>query len=70
MNKFNIRLSGFRAITSTELRVDSELGVIGEELSFEDDLDLSDRETLPLIDITYRFNPRHMIDFSFVDLSR
>jgi hypothetical protein len=70
MNKFNIRLSGFRAITSTELRVDSELGVIGEELSFEDDLDLSDRETLPLLDITYRFNPRHMIDFSFVDLSR
>jgi hypothetical protein len=69
-NKFKIRLSGFRASTTTELRVDSEQGVIGEELSFEDDLDLSERETLPLIDITYRFNPRHMIDFSFVDLSR
>jgi hypothetical protein len=68
--KFNIRLSGFRAIATTELQVDSDSGVIGEELSFEDDLDLLERDTLPLIDITYRFNPRHMIDFSFVDLSR
>jgi hypothetical protein len=69
-DKFNIRLSGFRATTSTEIQVDSEQGVIGEELSFEDDLNLAERETLPLFDITYRFNPQHMVDFSFVDLSR
>jgi hypothetical protein len=69
-DRINIRLSVFSALTNTEIRVDSEQGVIGEDLSFEDDLDLSDRETLPLFDITYRFNPRHMVDFSFVDLSR
>ncbi|MBL3526150.1 MAG: 2-oxoglutarate synthase [gamma proteobacterium endosymbiont of Lamellibrachia anaximandri] len=67
---FNIRLSGFMATTSTEIRVDSAGGVIGETLSFEDDLNLSDREILPLLDITYRFNPRHMLDFSYVDLGR
>ena len=69
-NEINIRLSGFWATTNTEIQVDSELGVIGEELSFEDDLNLSERETLPLLDITYRFNPHHMLDFSFVSLNR
>ncbi|MCG7990655.1 MAG: 2-oxoglutarate synthase [Candidatus Thiodiazotropha lotti] len=69
-DRINIRLSGFRALTSTEIEVDSEQGVIGEELSFEDDLDLSERETLPLLDITYRFSPHHMMDFSYVELSR
>ncbi len=66
----NFRLSGFQATTSTTIRVDSDDGAIGEEISFEDDLNLADRETLPLFDITYRFNPRHMIDFSYVDLAR
>ncbi|ODB84921.1 hypothetical protein A3194_14260 [Candidatus Thiodiazotropha endoloripes] len=33
-DRINIRLSGFRALTSTEIEVDSEQGVIGEELSF------------------------------------
>jgi hypothetical protein len=41
-DKINIRLSAFRAITSTGIQVASEQGVIGEELSFEDDLDLSE----------------------------
>ncbi|MEN8166250.1 MAG: 2-oxoglutarate synthase [Pseudomonadota bacterium] len=67
---FNFRLSGFWAKTSTKIRVDSNDGVIGEEISFEDDLNLSERKTLPLFDITYRFNPRHMLDFSYVDLER
>lgn len=66
----NVRLSGFWATTKTEISVDSANGVIGETLTFEDDLDLPDRKTLPLLDITYRFNPRHMIDFSYVNLSR
>ena len=68
--QWNLRLSGYRATTSTDIRVDSKDGVIGEEISFEDDLGLPDRETQPLFDLTYRFNPRHMIDFSYVDLSR
>lgn len=66
----NIRLSGFLASTSTDIRVDSADGVIGETISFEDDLNLSDREILPLLDITYRFNSRHMLDFSYVNLGR
>jgi hypothetical protein len=69
-NTINFRLSGFRATTNTVIQVDSELDVIGEALSFEDDSNLSKREMLPLFDITYRFNPRHMLDFTFVDLSR
>ncbi len=67
---FNMRLSGFQASASTTIRIDSNNGVIGEEISLEDDLSLSDRESLPLLDITYRFNPRHMLDFSYVDLER
>jgi len=68
--RFSFRVSGFQAETSTDVRVDSRTGVIGTKISFEDDLGLPDRETQPLIDITYRFNPRHMLDFSYVDLSR
>ncbi|MES9945035.1 MAG: 2-oxoglutarate synthase [Candidatus Thiodiazotropha sp.] len=68
--KINIRVAGFWATINTEIQVDSDSGVIGEELSFEDDLNLSDRETQPLIDITYRFNPHHMLDFSYVGLNR
>ena len=67
---FNLRLSGYQATTSTDIRVDSNDGIRGGEISFEDDLGLSDRETQPLLDITYRFNPRHMVDFSYVNLSR
>jgi hypothetical protein len=68
--QLHFRLAGFFATTRTEIRVDSESGVIGETISFEDDLNLSERERLPLLDITYRFNPRHMIDFSYTNLSR
>jgi hypothetical protein len=67
---FTFRVSGFQASTNTDIRVDSKTGVIGSNVSFEDDLGLSDRETQPLIDITYRFNSRHMLDFSYIDLSR
>ncbi|MCG7936365.1 MAG: 2-oxoglutarate synthase [Candidatus Thiodiazotropha taylori] len=69
-DKINIRVASFWATTNTEIQVDSDSGVIGEALSFEDDLNLSERETLPLIDITYRFNPHHLLDFSFVSLNR
>jgi hypothetical protein len=68
--KFTVRLSSFFASTKTEIRVDSNDGAVGEKISFENDLNLPDRETLPLLDITYRFNPRHMIDFSYVNLGR
>ena len=37
-----LRLSGFQASTSTDVRVDSQDGVRGAEISFEDDLGLSD----------------------------
>ncbi len=68
--RFTLRLSGFQASTATDIQVNSKDGVVGEEISFEDDLGLSDRETQPLLDITYRFNPKHMVDFSYVNLSR
>lgn len=67
---FTARLNGFWATTSTKIKVDSKDGAIGEEISFEDDLAFSDREVLPLLDLTYRFSPHHMVDFSYVNLER
>ncbi len=68
--KFKARFAAFQASSNSELRIDSSGGLIGSTFSLEDDLGFGDRKTLPLFDFAYRFNSKHRIEFSYVDLSR
>ncbi|EGV50276.1 hypothetical protein [Candidatus Endoriftia persephone] len=69
-NTIEVRLAAFWASTATELRLDSKDGTIGTSFNMEDQLGLGEREILPMLDITYRFNENHAIDLSYVELSR
>jgi len=60
----------FGADASTSVRLDSNDGRLGTQLSFEGDLGGQRRKTLPIFDAAYRFNSRHAIEGSVVSLHR
>jgi hypothetical protein len=59
-----------RADATTSMRLDSNNGRLGTDLSFEGDLNGEERKTLPSVDFFWRFNPRHGMEGSFVTLRR
>jgi hypothetical protein len=71
--RFRASLGAYWPEVETTLRVDDpDLGAsgIGTKISAEDDLGLSDRETLPWLDMRIRLARRHLIDITYYDLSR
>lgn len=68
--RLSVTLGGFQAQVDSKAQLARSDGVVGAFVDFEDDLDLSDRKTLPFVDIVYRFNPRHRVEASYIDLSR
>jgi len=60
----------YSADASTSVRLDSNNGRFGTQLSFEGDLGGQKRKTLPTFDAAWRFNPRHAIEGSVVSLKR
>lgn len=67
---WNIYLGGFFAKTNTTLRVDSSNGRIGTTIKGEEDLAWSDRETSPLVGMSYRFHKNHKLMFSYWSIRR
>lgn len=68
--RVRLSLGGYLPETSTSIRVDDPNGQIGTKLDGEDDLGLSERETLPWIDMRVRLSRRNLLDFTYYDLSR
>jgi hypothetical protein len=66
--RLKLRVTGFLAGSSTELRFDGDN--VGTTLDFEDDLGLDDRDFLPAFDVSYRFNRKSRIEGSYFSLSR
>ena len=61
----------FFASASTDIRVDSQtLGLAGTLLDFEDDLDIDDSPTLPMLGIRWWFADRHALDLAYFELTR
>jgi len=67
---FALELGGYWATADTTVRLDSTSGSVGTTLDFEDNLGLSERKTSPWVQLTYRFNPRHRLEASYVSLRR
>jgi hypothetical protein len=68
--RWSIAVFGFWPDVDTKIRVDSADGTIGSELDLEDDLGLSDRETLPAADVVFRINRRHRLEAGYFQLRR
>jgi hypothetical protein len=68
--RLKLRVAGFLAGSSTEVRLDAAEGEFGTELDFEDDLGLDDRDVLPAFDASYRFNRKSRIEASYFSLNR
>lgn len=67
---FNFQVGAFRASANTTMRLDSDLGRGGTEVSLESDLGVAKDKTLPTFDFTWRFNPRHALEASWLELKR
>ena len=67
---FTLQLGTFRADTETTVRLDSTVLGRGTQLSFENDLGVTDSKALPEFSFLWRINQRHGIEGSFVTLNR
>jgi len=69
-SRFVIDLQGYWPDVNTTIRLDSKTLGLGTEISFEDDLALSDREALPAFGFSWRIKPKHAVDFTYFELGR
>ena len=70
-DKFMIRLSSYSVQNAdTQLAVANSGSGIGLGYSYNDDLGGDDSVTIPRLDLYYRFNERHRIDFSVFSFKR
>ena len=69
-DRFNVRVEGSWVDLSTDIRLDSELLGRGTTLSFENDLDLGNRETIPTVAFDWQIARRHKLGIRWQDISR
>jgi len=69
-DKFKLAIGTFITEYDSEFRLTAEKVNRGTTISFEDDLGLTDSETVIRLDGHYRFSARHRVEFSYFDLSR
>jgi hypothetical protein len=68
---FNIRVGGILAQVDTKVKVDSTSNPgNGDEVDFETDLSLKERNTIGFAEIAYRAAPRLTLNFQYLRLSR
>jgi len=67
---FTISLEAFFPTISTVVRLDASDGGAGTTIDFEQNLGMSDTETLPALGFTWRFAKKHRLVFDYFDLSR
>lgn len=70
-NKFMIHLASYSVQDAdTQVAVANSSSGLGVGYSFTNDLGGEDRATIPRLDMYYRFNDRHRIDFSVFNIKR
>jgi hypothetical protein len=67
---FAISLEAFFPKIDTNVRLDASDGSLGTIIDFEQNLGMSDTETLPAMGFTWRFAKKHRLVFDYFDLSR
>jgi hypothetical protein len=67
---FSVQIGGMNAQAETFVRLDSNNGRLGTNLSFEGDLGVDETKALPTLDFTWRFNRYHGMEASFISLKR
>lgn len=67
---FNFKFEGSWVVVSTTIRLDSELLGEGTTLSFEDDLGLPDKETVPSLSFEWQLGRRHRLGLRWQDIKR
>lgn len=69
--KFKIQIGAYSILdTSTKASINSSIGNIGTGIDMERDLGIDDNNIIPRIDMYYRFNDKHRIDFSWFNVDR
>lgn len=69
-DKFTLRLASYYVERSdTDFAILDESG-LGTQVNFADDLGGDDNVTIPRIDMRYRFNDRHSVDFTHYRIER
>lgn len=68
--RFRIYVHAYFPNLDTEVRLDSQSGLIGTTISFEQNLGLSDTESIPAAGFGWRFAKRHRLRFDFFELNR
>jgi hypothetical protein len=69
-DRFTISASAFIPKIDTSVRLDATNGDPGTTIDFEQNLNMSDSETLPEIGFAWRFAKKHQLVASIFDLSR
>ena len=67
---FTISVEVFFPNIDTTVRLDASDGTVGTTIDFEQNLNMSDTETLPALGFTWRFAKKHRLVFDYFDLSR
>ena len=67
---FQLRVGAFFADLDSSIRIDSDLGRIGDGLDFERDLGMSESETTLYGGASWRFATKHVLEWEFFDLGR
>jgi hypothetical protein len=69
-DRFALRVSYFPASVSTDIRLDNDNGLLGTELSAENDLGMRDKDDQARIELTLRLRDRNRIRFDYFKLTR
>ena len=65
-----LQASAYITAFNSDLRVDSDTGIVGTDLALEDELDLEEDLDEIRADLRWRFLPRHRLSFAYYDISR
>ena len=69
-DRFAITLGAFFPSLDTKVRVDASDGTPGTIIDFEQNLGMSDTETLPSLTVDWRFAKRHRLSLGYFSLAR
>ena len=67
---FQLRVGIFFPQLDSSIRIDSKLGQIGDGLDFERDLGMAENQSALYGGASWRFAPKHVLEWEFFDLGR
>ena len=67
---FQLRIGGFYPDLESSIRIDSDAGRIGDGLKFERDLGMPESKTTFYGGLSWRFAPKHVLEWEYFDLGR